>query len=53
MAIAPVASGSRPHLALLVCNGEVIVENDAIPGLDLAELRAEAKAAVKRLALAA
>lgn len=52
-AIGPVASGARPHLALLVCNGEVVVENDQIPGLDLAELRADARAAVKRLSLPA
>lgn len=50
-AIGPVVSGSRPHLAWLLCDGGVVVENDAIPGLDLAELRAEAKAAVRRLAL--
>lgn len=50
-AIGPVASGSRPHLAWLVCNGRIVVEDDAIPGFDLAGLRAEAKAAVRRLAL--
>jgi cytosine/adenosine deaminase-related metal-dependent hydrolase len=49
-ALAPVASGARPKLKWLLCDGRVIVENDAIPGLDPAALRDEARAAVRRLA---
>ncbi len=49
-AIGPVACAGRPHLQWLLCDGQVIVENDAIPGLDLAELRAQAREAVRRLA---
>lgn len=49
-AIGPVASGSRPHLQWLLADGRIVVEDDAIPGLDMAELRADARAAVARLA---
>lgn len=42
-AIAPVASGGQPSLRALLVNGRVVVENDAIPGLDLAELRRDAQ----------
>jgi len=48
-AIGPVASGGRPTLKLALVQGRVVVENDAIPGLDLAQLRAEAQAFVKQL----
>lgn len=51
-AIGPVASGSRPHLRWLLVNGRAVVENDAIPGLDMDELRAQARVAVARLATA-
>jgi cytosine/adenosine deaminase-related metal-dependent hydrolase len=50
-AIAPVASGGRPHLRQLICGGKTIVENDRIPGLDLAELAAQAREAVGKLRL--
>jgi 8-oxoguanine deaminase len=49
VALAPVVSGARPHLACLLVGGEVVVEDDAIPGLDMAELRASARDAVRRL----
>lgn len=49
-AIGPVVSGSRPHLKWLLTHGRVVVENDTIPGMDMDELRAQAKAAVARLA---
>jgi cytosine/adenosine deaminase-related metal-dependent hydrolase len=49
-ALGPVVSGGRPRLQWLVADGRIVVEDDAIPGLDLAKLRAEAQAAVKRLA---
>jgi cytosine/adenosine deaminase-related metal-dependent hydrolase len=48
-AIGPIVAGGRPSLRWLLCDGRVIVENDAIPGLDIGALRAEAAAAVKRL----
>ena len=49
-AIGPVVSGSRPHLKWLLVDGRIVVEDDAIPGLDMDRLRAEARTAVKRLA---
>lgn len=48
-AIAPVASGGRPALRALLVAGRVVVEHDAIPGLDLGELGAAARDAVLRL----
>lgn len=41
-AVAPVASGGRTPLKALVVAGRVVVEDDAIPGLDLAGLREDA-----------
>ena len=41
-AIGPVASGGRPRLRALVCNGQVVVEDDRVPGLDLEALRHDA-----------
>jgi cytosine/adenosine deaminase-related metal-dependent hydrolase len=49
-AIGPVASGGRPKLRLLTVQGRVVVENAAIPGLDLPRLLARAREAVGRLA---
>ena len=48
-ALGPVVSGGRPTLKWLVADGRVIVEDDAIPGLDMAELRDSARVAVRRL----
>lgn len=45
-AIAPVASGARPRLRALLVGGRVVVEHDRIPGLDLAELRHDARSLV-------
>ncbi len=47
-AIGPVASGGRPTLRALLVQGRVVVENDAIPGLDLAHLRRDAQTFVAR-----
>ncbi len=47
-AIAPVASGGASLRAVIV-GGKVIVEHGAIPGLDLAELGAQAREAVRTL----
>lgn len=41
-AVAPVVGGGRPTLRALLVQGRVVVENDAIPGLDMAQLRADA-----------
>ncbi|MCW5634582.1 MAG: amidohydrolase family protein [Rubrivivax sp.] len=49
-ALAPVVSGARPRLKWLLCGGRVVVEDDTIPGLDLAELAHDARAAVRRIA---
>ena len=51
VAIAPVASGARPTLQWLLCAGRIVAQSDAIPGFDMAGLRAEARAAVRRLGL--
>ena len=48
-AIGPVVSGGRPTLRALLVQGRVVVENDTIPGLDMAQLRAEAQAFVKTM----
>ena len=48
-AIAPVASGGRCRLRALLVQGRVVVENDRVPGLDLAALRAEAQALVQQM----
>jgi 8-oxoguanine deaminase len=48
-AIGPVAGGGRPTLRALLVQGRVVVENDAIPGLDMARLRQEAQALVSRM----
>ena len=42
-------SGGAAHLATLLIGGREIVREGAIPGLDLAELGAQARDAVKRL----
>jgi len=44
-----VASGGRPKLRLLTVQGRIVVEDDAIPGLDMPDLLARAKAAVRKL----
>jgi cytosine/adenosine deaminase-related metal-dependent hydrolase len=45
-AIGPVASGGRCGLRAVLVHGRVVVENDAIPGLDLGQLRRDAQALV-------
>lgn len=46
LALAPVASGGRCPLRAVLVQGRVVVENDGIPGLDIAALRADAQALV-------
>ncbi|MDE2455276.1 MAG: amidohydrolase family protein [Burkholderiales bacterium] len=48
-ALGPIVSGGRPRLRWLLVDGRIVVEDDAIPGLDLGELRAQAAAAVAAL----
>ena len=45
-AVGPVASGGRATLRALLVQGRTVVENDAIPGLDIAQLRRDAQALV-------
>lgn len=49
IAIAPVASGGRAHLKALLVGGKRVVDDGAVPGLDLAELAREARSAVREL----
>ncbi|MHA3981754.1 amidohydrolase family protein [Acinetobacter venetianus] len=49
MAIAPVASGGRAHIQAMFVAGKMVMENDQIPDLDMMELAAQAKDAVKLL----
>lgn len=51
--IAPVVGGGRPTLRALLVGGRLSVDNDTIPGLDLAELGSQAREAVLRLQRAA
>jgi cytosine/adenosine deaminase-related metal-dependent hydrolase len=48
-ALGPVVSGGRPTLRALLVQGRVVVENDAIPGLDLAQLRLDAQRLVQAM----
>ncbi len=48
-AIGPVASGGRPTLRAVLVQGRVVVENDRIPGLDMAQLRHDAQALVRSM----
>ena len=48
-ATGPVVSGGRPTLRALLAHGRIVVENDHIPGLDLAQLRADAQAQVNKM----
>ncbi len=48
-ALGPVASGGRPTLRLLLVQGRVVVENDSIPGLDMAELRRDARTFIESI----
>jgi cytosine/adenosine deaminase-related metal-dependent hydrolase len=49
VAVAPVASGGRPTLRLLTVAGRTLVDADAVPGLDLAALAHDARAAVRHM----
>jgi len=44
-----VASGGRPKVRYLTVQGRIVVEDDAIPGLDMPGLLARAREAVRKL----
>lgn len=48
-AIGPIVAGGRPRLRWLLCGGEVVAQEDAVPGLDLAQLAAHAREEVRAL----
>jgi cytosine/adenosine deaminase-related metal-dependent hydrolase len=48
--IAPVTCAGSAHLRYLLIGGRIVVENGAIPGLDIAKLRSDAMRVVTRLA---
>ena len=48
--IAPVTCAGSAHLRYLMVGGRIVVENGAIPGLDIAKLRSDAARVVTRLA---
>lgn len=49
-AIGPIACGGRAELKALLVGGRRIVEDDCIPGIDLAELGQQSRAAIAALA---
>jgi cytosine/adenosine deaminase-related metal-dependent hydrolase len=49
VAAAPVTVGAAGRLKRLLCGGRTLVEDGAIPGIDFAALRADARSAVLRL----
>src|SRR5450830_1657000 len=51
-ALGPVVAGGRPYLKALYVAGKAVVAEDTIPGVDLAALGREARAATRRLLLA-
>ena len=53
LGIAPVVGGGRPTLHALLVGGRLSVENDQLPGVDLAQLRSQAREAVLSLQRAA
>lgn len=50
VAMASVVSGGGARVRAVLVNGRVVLEGAAIPGLDVAALAAEARAAVRRMA---
>ena len=49
MAIAPVAAGEPTKVRYSIANGRVVVDDGEIPGLDLDELRRDAREGVRLL----
>ncbi|MBO4220884.1 amidohydrolase family protein [Bradyrhizobium neotropicale] len=48
--IAPVTCGGSAHVRYLLIGGRIVVEDGAIPGLDIAKLRSDALRVVERMA---
>ncbi|GAA0033909.1 MULTISPECIES: hypothetical protein [Bradyrhizobium] len=48
--IAPATCGGSPKLRYLLVGGRIVVEDGAIPGLDLQTIKADAARVVTRLA---
>ena len=49
-AIGPIVAGGRPRVRWMLVDGKVVLEDDQIPGVDMAELAARSREAVARLA---
>ncbi|RKG35708.1 amidohydrolase [Acinetobacter guerrae] len=49
MAIGPVASGGQAQIKHMLIGGKTVIENNHIPNLDMLELAAQAREAVKKL----
>ena len=49
MAIGPVASGGQAQIKHMLIGGKTVIENNHIPNLDMRELAAQAREAVKKL----
>jgi len=49
-AIGPVVAGGRPRVRWMLVDGKVVLEDDQMPGVDMAELAARSREAVARLA---
>jgi cytosine/adenosine deaminase-related metal-dependent hydrolase len=47
--IGPVVGAGRPHLRCLLVGGRVVVRDDRVPGVDLAELAARSHEVVRRM----
>lgn len=48
-ALGPVVSAGRPYVKVLLVGGRAVVQDDAIPGVDLGELGTRARTAVKKM----
>jgi cytosine/adenosine deaminase-related metal-dependent hydrolase len=49
IALGPVVSGGAPYLHTLLVNGEIVVKDNALPGVDMARMAAQVREAVRVL----
>ena len=49
-AIGPVVAGGRPRVRWMLVDGKVVIEDDQLPGVDIAELAVRSREAVAKLA---
>ena len=49
-AIGPVVAGGRPRVRWMLVDGKVVIEDDQLPGVDMAELAVRSREAVAKLA---